>query len=146
MSFEIALKYSLQFEGGYVNDPDDRGGETNKGITKAVYDDYRKKNSLPIQSVKNISDKEVHDIYYKQYWLAAGCDKLSDKLAIVTFDMAINSGVSRAKRYLTLTQDPNKYLDLRESFFKKIVQNRPSQKKFLKGWLNRVNNLRKIIA
>ena len=146
MSFEIALKYSLQFEGGYVNDPDDRGGATNKGITKAVYDDYRKKNSLPIQSVKNISDKEVHDIYYKQYWLAAGCDKLSDKLAIVVFDFGINSGVSRAKRYLTLTQDPNKYLDLREAFFKKIVQNRPSQKKFLKGWLNRVNNLRKIIA
>lgn len=146
MSFDIALKYTLQFEGGYVNDPDDRGSETNKGITKAVYDEYRTKNSLPIQSVKNISDKEVQDIYYKQYWLAAGCDKLSDKLAIVVFDMATNSGVSRAKRYLTLTQDPNKYLDLRADFFKKIVQNNPSQQKFLKGWLNRVENLRKIIA
>lgn len=146
MSFEIALKYSLQFEGGYVNDPGDKGGETNFGITKAVYDEYRTKNSLSIQSVKNISDKEVQDIYYKQYWLAAGCDKLSDKLAIVTFDMSINSGVSRAKRYLTLTQDPNKYLDLRATFFKKIVQNNPSQQKFLKGWLNRVENLRKIIA
>jgi lysozyme family protein len=146
MSFDIALKYSLQFEGGYVNDPADKGGATNKGITKAVYDEYRTKNSLPIQSVKNISDKEVRDIYYKQYWLASGCDKLSDKLAIVVFDMAINSGVSRAKRYLTLTQDPNKYLDLRAGFFKKIVQNNPSQQKFLKGWLNRVENLRKIIA
>jgi len=146
MSFDIALKYTLQFEGGYCNVPGDKGGETNKGITKAVYDDYRKKNSLPIQSVKNISDKEVHDIYYKQYWLAAGCDKLSDKLAIVVFDFSVNSGTSRAKRYLTLTQDPNKYLDLRAGFFKKIVQNNPSQKKFLKGWLNRVENLRKIIA
>jgi len=146
MSFDIALKYTLQFEGGYVNDPDDRGSETNKGITKAVYDEYRTKNSLPIQSVKNISDKEVQDIYYKQYWLAAGCDKLSDKLAIVVFDFSVNSGVSRAKRYLTLTQDPNKYLDLRADFFKKIVQNDPSQQKFLKGWLNRAENLRKIIA
>ena len=146
MSFDVALKYTLQFEGGYVNDPTDKGGQTNKGITKAVYDEYRTKNSLPIQSVKNISDKEVQDIYYKQYWLAAGCDKLSDKLAIVTFDMAVNSGASRAKRYLTLTQDPNKYLDLRAEFFKKIVQNNPSQQKFLKGWLNRVENLRKIIA
>lgn len=146
MSFEIALKYTLQFEGGYVSDPDDRGSETNKGITKAVYDEYRTKNSLPIQSVKNISDKEVQDIYYKQYWMVAGCDKLSDKLAIVVFDMAVNSGTNRAKRYLTLTQDPNKYLDLRADFFKKIVQNNPSQQKFLKGWLNRVENLRKIIA
>lgn len=146
MSFDIALKYSLQFEGGYVNDPDDKGGATNKGITKAVYDEYRKKNSLPIHSVKNISDKEVRDIYYKQYWLASGCDKLSDKLAIVVFDFSVNSGVSRAKRYLTITQDPKKYLDLRAEFFKKIVQNNPSQQKFLKGWLNRVENLRKIIA
>lgn len=146
MSFDIALKYTLQFEGGYVNDPADKGGATNKGITKAVYDEYRTKNSLPIQSVKNISDKEVQDIYYKQYWLASGCDKLSDKLAIVVFDFSVNSGVSRAKRYLTLTQDPNKYLDLRASFLKKIVQKKPSQQKFLKGWLSRVENLRKIIA
>ncbi len=145
MSFETVLKYSLQFEGGYVNDPLDKGGETNKGITKAVYDTYRKSKNLPIQSVKLISDQEVKDIYYKQYWLAAGCDKLEDKLAMVVFDFAINSGVSRAKRYLTLTKDPQKLLDLRAEFFKKIVKNNPSQNRFLKGWLNRVESLRKII-
>ena len=65
---------------------------------------------------------------------------------VVVFDFGINSGVSRAKRYLTLSQDPNKYLDLRAGFLKKIVQKKPSQQKFLKGWLNRVENLRKIIA
>ena len=41
-NFEKMLKFVLQEEGGYVNDPHDRGGETNKGITHATYDSYRK--------------------------------------------------------------------------------------------------------
>ena len=146
MSFETALNYTLQFEGGYVNDPLDKGGETNFGITKGVYDTYRKSKSLPIQSVKLICNEEVKEIYYKNYWLASGCDKLDEKLAILVFDFATNSGISRAIRYLTLTKDPIKYLNLRAEFFKKIVQNNPSQQRFLKGWLNRIEGLRKIIG
>jgi hypothetical protein len=45
-----------------------------------------------------------------------------------------------------ITTDPQKYLDVRQEFFKKIVANKPSQSIFLKGWLNRVEGLRKIIA
>ena len=58
------LKFILQREGGYVNNPKDKGGETNKGITHGTYDVYRRSKGLKSQSVKNITDDEVRDIYY----------------------------------------------------------------------------------
>lgn len=146
MSFEIALGYTLKFEGGYVNNPVDPGGATNKGITQSVYDAYRVQKNLPKQTVKLISDNEVKEIYLSQYWNVAECDKLEDKLSIVVFDAAVNHGPGRAKKWLMITTDPQKYLDIRQEFFKKIVANKPSQSIFLKGWLNRVEGLRKIIA
>lgn len=146
MSFEIALGYTLKFEGGYVNNPVDPGGATNKGITQSVYDAYRVQKNLPKQHVKLIFDTEVKEIYLNQYWNVAGCDKLEDKLSIVVFDAAVNHGPGRAKKWLMITTDPKKYLDIRQEFFKKIVANKPSQSIFLKGWLNRVEGLRKIIA
>ena len=69
-SFKKALKFVLSMEGGYVNNPNDLGGETNFGITKKTYDAYRKANSLPPQSVKFISKNEIEEIYYKNYFLA----------------------------------------------------------------------------
>jgi len=146
MSYETIISFSLKFEGGYCFDKDDKGGETNKGITKVTYDAYRTSNKLPIQSVKLISDKEINDIYYNRYWLAAGCDKLEDKLAMVVLDFSINSGVSRAVKYLTLTTDPMKYIAFRETFLNDIVKHNPSQQKFLRGWLNRTAALKKLIA
>jgi lysozyme family protein len=35
--FDVALFITLRFEGGYVNNPSDPGGETNKGITMATF-------------------------------------------------------------------------------------------------------------
>lgn len=40
-TFEKMLKFVLEKEGGYVNDPNDLGGETNKGITTATYNVYK---------------------------------------------------------------------------------------------------------
>jgi lysozyme family protein len=42
MSFDNALRIVLQLEGGYSNDPFDRGGATNYGIVQATYNDYNK--------------------------------------------------------------------------------------------------------
>ena len=57
--FEKMLKFVLQREGGYVNDPHDLGGETNKGITHNTYNSYRKSKGLQTRSVKYITDDEV---------------------------------------------------------------------------------------
>lgn len=45
-NFEKMLKFVLEKEGGYVNDPNDLGGETNKGITTATYNAYRTRKGL----------------------------------------------------------------------------------------------------
>ena len=63
-NFEKMLKFVLEKEGGYVNDPNDLGGETNKGITTATYNAYRISKGLKKQSVKYISDKEVCSVHY----------------------------------------------------------------------------------
>ncbi len=90
-NFEKMLKFVLQREGGYVNDPNDLGGETNKGITHTTYNSYRRSKGLPIQSVKYITDSEVRDIYYNNYYKASGADKISNPtLAAYVFDTAVN--------------------------------------------------------
>lgn len=145
-SFRKALDFILAAEGGYVNNPNDFGGETNFGITKSTYDAYRKQKSLPKQSVKFISSNEIEEIYYKKYYLASGADKLTDKkLALVHFDTAVNMGISRANNLLTLSHgNVQEYLRLRKDKYIQFA-NVPSQKIFLKGWLNRICRLENYI-
>ena len=138
-----ALAFTLKWEGGYSNDPHDPGGETNKGITKKVYDAYRQLHKLPIQSVKLISANEVYDIYEDNYWICTGCDKLNDlKLAISLFDCAVNMGASRAVKYLKLANgDYKKFNDLRVSYYNNLVKATPKLSRYLHGWTNRVDDL-----
>ena len=145
-NLQKALAFTLRWEGLYSDNPSDPGGQTMKGVTKVVYDSYRTKHSLPIQSVKLISDSELYDIYKNQYWIAAGCDKITDiKLAVSVFDYSVNSGVARAKRYLALTSDYKQFNINRLGYFTKIVAANPKLSVFLKGWTNRVNDLGKYI-
>lgn len=51
-SFKKALKFTLQWEGGYVNHPADPGCETNFGVTHVVYQQYRKSSGKLPQSVR----------------------------------------------------------------------------------------------
>lgn len=146
-NFEKGLKFVLAREGGYSNHPKDSGGETNKGITHKTYDAYRKSQGLPTRSVKDITDKEIKEIYYNNYYKASGADKVKDpKLSTVVFDTAVNMGVSRAKTMLGKSNgNVDKYLVLRQDKYKEFVQAKPSQKVFLKGWQNRVVDLDKYV-
>lgn len=142
--FEKTLKFVLQREGGYVNDPNDLGGETNKGITYRTYNAYRKSKGLPPKSVKDISDEEVKDIYYNNYYKASGADKISDpKLSAYVFDTAVNMGVSRAKTFLSQSNgSADKFEQLRRAKYDEFVAAKPSQKRYLQGWNNRVTELK----
>ena len=80
--FQKALQFVLHWEGGFVDDPDDLGGRTNKGITQRVYDAYRAKKGVPPRDVKNISDDETSDIYFEEYWLAAKCNHINPELGM----------------------------------------------------------------
>ena len=61
--FERMLKFVLAREGCYLNNPNDKGGETNKEITHTTYDSYRRSKGLKPQSVKDITNEEVRDVY-----------------------------------------------------------------------------------
>src|SRR3990167_2821806 len=79
----------LGHEGGYTNDPNDPGGETNWGISKRSYPDL---------DIKALTRDEAKVIYKRDFW-----DKLptfSPAVKFQVFDFGINSGFSTAIRYL----------------------------------------------
>ena len=108
-NYPQALKQVLKYEGGYVDHPKDPGGPTNKGVTQAVYDNWRKSQNLSIQSVRAIADSEVAAIYKNLYWDRISGDLLPAGVDFAVFDFAVNSGVSRAAKTLQavvgVTQD-----------------------------------------
>lgn len=104
-NFDAALALVLVHEGGYVNHPADPGGATNKGVTQAVYDAYRRGKGQPTQSVRYISTAEVGAIYRFLYWARTRADELPAGVDYVVFDFAVNSGVDRSSRYLQRAVD-----------------------------------------
>ena len=99
-NFPNALKQVLLYEGGYVNNPNDPGGATNKGITQAVYNQWRASKDQPKQSVKFLTYQETQDIYKNNYWDKVKGDDLANGVDLAVFDFAVNSGVIRAIKYL----------------------------------------------
>ena len=148
--FERCLNQVLKWEGGYVCDPDDRGGATNKGITQSTYNKSRASKGLQLQHVKNIATFEVWDIYYNNYWLKSGCNKMSPKFAAICFDTAVNmgtgivkaTGMTRCTEFLKAAEYkyPFKFLEARRNKYREFAKY-GKQAKFLKGWLNRVDDL-----
>ena len=89
MSFDDALAFVLKREGGRVDDPKDRGGRTNRGVTQRVYDRYREQHDLPPADVWDILPAEVKAIYRAGYWDAVKGDTLSEsspEIALATFE------------------------------------------------------------
>lgn len=89
--WETAFEVTIGFEGGYVYNPHDKGGETKYGISKKSY---------PFLDIKNLTKEQAKEIYKRDYWDRCKCDFIPDALAIALFDFAVNSGVNRAVRYL----------------------------------------------
>jgi len=75
MKFDDAFKIVLGFEGGYVNDSDDRGGETNYGITASTLNSAKNKGWVPFNiTIKDIKLEYAKTIYKKGYWDAVQAD------------------------------------------------------------------------
>lgn len=91
MRFEELIDHILDFEGGYVNHPNDPGGETNFGISKKAY---------PNLDIKNLKKREAEEIYKKDYWDKMRCDEMPKGIRFILFDCAINQGIDRATRLL----------------------------------------------
>lgn len=163
VDFLRALEFVLAREGGYVNDPDDRGGATNQGVTQATYDAHLRYKGEELRPVLEMTDEERNDIYRDGYWFKARCHLLRWPLSLVVFDAAVNSGPKQSIRWLQgavgATVDgvfgpmtcmavdavepllaARKHIEYREAFLRELAK-RPKQDKFLKGWLRRTQAL-----
>ena len=91
-NFDKALSMTLEYEGGYVWDPYDPGGETNMGITRATMDRAYQQGIVSHDSVKDLTQEEVAKIYYEMYWKPSNADKMPDPLATLYFDTVVLCG------------------------------------------------------
>lgn len=145
----------LKHEGGYVNHPSDPGGETKYGISKRAY---------PSLDIASLTEEQAVHIYVSDYWKKIKGDQLPSGVDCVVMDTAVNSGISRATKWLqrmvgatpdgvigpmTLAavrdvyeQDPkqliNDYMDYRLGFLKKLK----TWDTFGRGWSRRVEETR----
>lgn len=98
--FQKCLPKILAEEGGYSNHRLDPGGATQKGVTQAVYDDFRQGKGLKVANVKNISQSEVEEIYRVRYWNLIKGESLPSGVSYTVFDAAVNSGVGQSIKWL----------------------------------------------
>jgi len=150
-------------EGGFVNDPYDKGGATNKGVTLSVYQSFYGKDKTA-EDLKKITDEQYNHILKVGYWDKCKADYINNQsLANIFVDMAYNSGCVTAIKKMqgvigvvvdgligTKTLNAinngnqesifNKFKQVRIDYYNNIVKRNPTQKKFLNGWLKRVNS------
>lgn len=164
---EKLVPFILKWEGGFVNDPDDLGGATNRGVTLATYAQYCKKKGYPVPTVerlKNLSEREWAEILKTMYWDRWKADKIvNQSVANILVDWVWASGVHGVKRpqkILGVSIDGivgNQTLaavnakDAKELFYAikadrirfidEICKARPANEKYRRGWMNRINNL-----
>lgn len=98
-NFHHALTLVLKHEGGYSNHSRDPGGPTNMGITLATLASWRKMD-VTQDDVRAITRGEAAAIYRACYWNAIGGDHLPSGVDYAMFDFAVNSGPSRAIKFL----------------------------------------------
>lgn len=164
--FYKALPFVLDAEGGLADDPDDRGGLTNYGVTQRTYDDWRRSVGQPPRSVVEIELGEAHAIYHQNYWLAGKCDALPWPVSRAHFDACVNHGPKTAimilQRALDVDDDGDfgpktmHAADLADVYdlMDRLLWERlavyadiakvGNQRKFLRGWLLRVIRLRRL--
>lgn len=163
--FEDILIDLLKREGGFVNDPDDRGGATNLGITigtlKAHGLDLDGDGDIDIDDVKAIDFGVAKKLYKDKYWTPAKVSMISQHLQPIFFDMVVNHGQRHATRILqkaanacghnlavdgivgkntwnaSVTTSLQRVVAYRILFFAGIVHSDKSQETFWFGWLNR---------
>ena len=160
--------FILKWEGGVVNDPDDLGGATNMGVTIGTYEAYcRKKGySKPtVERLKNLTKEEWTEILKTMYWDRWKADEIkSQSVADILVDWVWASGAHGIKipqRLLGVKVDgivgpktiaavnaknPRELFDMikiaRFDFIEDICHQRPTNNKFKRGWMNRINDIK----
>ena len=98
-SFQHAITELLKHEGGYVNHPSDPGGRTNLGVTQKVWEEWVKR-PVTEAEMKALTPDVVAPLYQANYWNRVKGDNLPAGVDYCVFDASVNSGVSRAVKWL----------------------------------------------
>lgn len=146
MPFEQILPFTLATEGGKVDDPDDPGGRTAYGITQRVFSQFLIRAGQPVRDVWSITAAERDEIYRRRYWVPVERAIPDDTMAMAAFDYAVHSGVGRALSDFPAHPQVAGYLDARRTFLRELATRRPKSRKYLKGWLNRVDRLQRFLT
>ena len=150
--FDDIIKVVLHHEGGYVNDPQDPGGETNFGIAKRSHPDV---------DIKNLTEDGAKEIYKEHYWDRNKVEDLPEDLRHIYFDMCVNQGRGRAVKIMQRAANA-KGADLvvdggmgpktiaamdgvelqrvrayRVKYYADLVTRKPDLEKFYFGWFRR---------
>ena len=160
---ELLQPFILQWEGGFVNDPLDKGGATNKGITIGTFRQFYGKDST-VEQLKHITDtqwctssnlgigtgggppnQQSIGCQHPVDWVwASGVHgiKIPQRALGVVAD-----GIVGPKTIAALNaQEPAAFFarihDERIRFVEDIVRRNPTQARFLKGWKNRINDIK----
>lgn len=124
---------------GYVNDPNDPGGETKYGISKKAY---------PQLDIKNLTLEDALALYYRDYWyLAKSCGFPLDVCAL---DCAVNEGTKIAQQFLQVSnKDYELYIQQRMEHYLALLHGKmasnPNRMVYQRSWFQRLNNLKKFI-
>lgn len=166
----ILAPFILSFEGGFVNDPADRGGATNRGVTIATWRqvgyDKDGDGDIDTDDLRLITEADaVSRIMKPHYWDRWKADFiLSQSVANIVVDWVWASGkhgITNVQRLLGVkadgivgpktlqalnAQDPRKLFEQikaeRRRFIRGIIAANPRQKKFEAGWLRRLEAIR----
>lgn len=157
---ELLIPKIIRWEGGFVDDPDDAGGATNKGVTLATFRKFYGAEAT-VQQLKRITDEQWLHIFKEGYWNIFKADHIEDQsIANLCVDWLYNSGVAAIKRVQkivgvvddgivgaktieAINDKASRALfyqirSARIAFVETIARNKPSQRKFLQGWKNRI--------
>lgn len=160
-SFDSYAPILKRLEGGFVNNPADKGGPTNCGVTLATFRAIFGKDKT-VEDLKNMMDRQWKQIM-KVYWDSCKADQIKNQsIANLVVDWTVNSGVAGRKgvqsalrlsadgifgpkTLAALNAEPSKcvfcrIMDARKAFYKQLVEKKPSQLVFYTGWLNRLKS------
>ena len=155
-NFDACMAEVFKYEGGYVNDQHDPGGETNLGISKRSY---------PKEDIRNMTRARAAQIYRRDFWDKLRCAELPDGLDLVAFDAAVNSGPSRGAKWLqqalgvavdgkvglaTIGAAKNTYtpaavlraVGFRRAFLKTL----PTWERYKNGWTKRLDSVEAVAS
>ena len=164
--WELAKNLTLNVEGGYQCDPDDKGNWTggNIGVGKLKGTKYGIcAASFPNVDIKNLTKEQAEYLYKTRYWARYKCDYMPDALSVAVFDYAFNSGTQAIwdlQRVLgvkvdgvignqtlgacngrPLKQTLDEYFNRRMNFIIKL-SSKQKYAKYRQGWINRVNHVK----